>query len=221
VEVEYAKADPTHLIIPVTATNRGPDPAPLRVLHTLWFRNTWAWQRRDSDPSGSRPTGQPVIQQAAPGLLQCQHALLGEYWLACDGAPELAFTENESNAQRLWGTPNRTGYVKDGINNWIVHARTGAVNPEKVGTKAAAHHALSVAADASERVLLRLSRHHLREPFADAELILGLRQTEADAFYDGRFGAQACRRMSDASSIRRSPACCGATSSTTTKSNRG
>jgi hypothetical protein len=173
VQVEYAKASPTDLIIRITATNRGPDPAPLRVLPTAWFRNTWSWRRDDPDPGGLRPdSDRPELREVAAGLLQAQHATLGEYWLACDGAPELLFTENETNTQRLWGVQNRTPYVKDGINAAIVDGQLEAVNPQRVGTKAAAHYGLRIAPGATETIVLRLSDHRLAEPFADAQQVL-------------------------------------------------
>src|SRR5712692_2701316 len=84
VQVEYAKAGPTDFIIRISATNRGPDPAPLRVLPTLWFRNTWSWERDDPDPGGLRAAERPVLRQVAPGLAHAEHRVLGEYWLECD-----------------------------------------------------------------------------------------------------------------------------------------
>src|SRR5919202_2571217 len=191
VQVEYAKASPTDLVIRLSATNRGPDPAPLHLLPTLWFRNTWAWQRDDPDPGGSTGSEKPVLRQVAPGLIEARHGTLGDYWLACQGAPHVVFCDNETNAARLWGGANRTPYVKDGINDAVVDGRKDAVNPEPVGTKAAAHYALSVAPGATETIILRLSDTRLADPFADAERVLTLRQAEADAFYDHQFGAQA------------------------------
>jgi len=108
VQVEYAKAGPTDLVIPITATNRGPDRTPLRVLPTLWFRNTWSWERDDPDQSGLRATERPVLRQVAPGLVHAEHRILGDYWLACARAPELLFIDNETNTVRLWGGQNRT-----------------------------------------------------------------------------------------------------------------
>src|SRR5215472_13314500 len=102
--VSYAKASPTDLLIEVDVHNRGPENASLHVLPTLWFRNTWAW---------GHPERQPHVRQLSPGLIEATHATLGTYRLACQGAPPLLFTENESNNARLWGTPNSTDYVKD------------------------------------------------------------------------------------------------------------
>ena len=179
VQVEYAKASPTDLVVRITATNRGPDPAPLHVLPTLWFRNTWSW---------GHVGPKPELRQAGPGLVQACHRTLGDYWLMCQAEPDVLFTDNESNGRRLWGVPNGSPYVKDGINDAIV---TGAktVNPSRTGTKMAAHHRLELAPGESQAILLRLSARQLSERFADATDILGQRQAEADAFYGSQFGA--------------------------------
>jgi hypothetical protein len=195
VQVEYAKATPTDMLIRITATNRGPDPAPLRVLPTLWYRNTWSWKRIDPDPGGLRLTERPILRQIAPGTVQALHRALGDYWLACQGAPEILFTDNDTNAERLWGVDNPSRYVKDGINDAIVGGRAGTVNPDRVGTKAAAHYALRIEPGESQTILLRLSDQHRPDPFSDAEQalalqVLALRQAEADAFYHNQFGAQ-------------------------------
>src|SRR5437899_510074 len=191
VYVEYAKATPTDLVIRITATNHGPDPAPLHLLPTLWFRNTWAWRRDDADRGGLRATERPVLRQVGAELIHASHQTLGDYWLACQGANELLFTENETNAARLWGARNRGPFVKDGINDAVVDGRYDKVNPAHLGTKAAAHYSLTIAPHATQSALLRLSHLQLAEPFADAEQVLALRQAEADAFYEGQFGAHA------------------------------
>ena len=104
--VEYAKEGPEDVLIRITVHNRGPEAARLRVLPTLWFRNTWTWPWGGDDRK-------PSLREAGPGAIQTTHHELGEYWLHCEGAPELLFTENESNAQRLWNQPNASPYVKD------------------------------------------------------------------------------------------------------------
>ncbi|HEY7093659.1 MAG TPA: hypothetical protein VH393_10790, partial [Ktedonobacterales bacterium] len=176
--VEYAKSTSDDMIIRISATNRGPDPAPLHLLPTLWFRNTWAWGRDERLPE----------LRAVDGLtdgkiIHAQHAILGEYWLACAGVPDLLFTENETNTQRLWGAPNKTQFVKDGVNDAIIGGRAAAVNPALSGTKAAAHYQLVVAPGATETILLRLSAQRWMTPFADAQKMLETRQAEADQFY--------------------------------------
>jgi len=181
VQIEYAKASPADLVIRITATNRGPDPAPLHVLPTLWFRNTWSW-----DGSNDRP----LVREVRPGIIQATHVELGTYTLSCGGAPELLFTENESNGERLWGSANRTPYVKDGINNAVVDGRADLVNPARTGTRAAAHYVLHLQSGQSESLLLRLSEGAPRvAAFADAEDVLALRTAEADLFYNSQFGA--------------------------------
>jgi hypothetical protein len=190
VQVEYAKASPTDLVIRIAATNRGAEPAPLHLLPMLWFRNTWAWQRSDPDPGGLRADERPLLHEVSSGIVRAEHRTLGDYWLACDGTPELLFTENETNAERLWGVTNHTRYVKDGINDCVVEGRREAVNPERFGSRAVAHYTFSIPAGGSETVTLRLSNTLTAEPLADAQRVLALRQAEADEFYNTQFGAE-------------------------------
>lgn len=182
VEVEYAKVTPEDVLIRISATNRGPEAATLHLLPTLWFRNTWSWGRDDRRPelhavnaSGAKTRG--------GSLIQATHPTLGEYWFCCEGDPELLFTENESNANRLWGVPNRTPYVKDGINDAVVHGRTEAVSPGAAGTKVSARYVVEVAPGATRSVQLRLSSERISKPFAEADQILANRKAEADRFY--------------------------------------
>jgi hypothetical protein len=185
VGVEYAKAGPNDLCIRITVTNRGPEAAPLHVLPTLWFRNTWSW--------GCRHEGcevKPRLRATGPGQVQCDHATLGRYFLDVEpapaGAPDLLFTENETNVTRLYGAPNASPFVKDGLHECVVAGRGAAVNPGRVGTKCAAHHVLTLA-PGEERVL-RLRLYAADEKPAqsfgqDFDATLGARQAEADAFY--------------------------------------
>ena len=110
--VEYAKAGPDDVLVRITAANRGPNTAELHLLPTLWFRNTWSWGEDDRKPG---------LREAEPGVIHASHHELGEYWLYCDGGPELLFTENNTNRWRLYGAPNEAPYVKDGINDYLVH----------------------------------------------------------------------------------------------------
>jgi len=109
--VEYAKEGPEDLLIRITVHNRGPEAARLQVLPTLWFRNTWSWGEDERKPS---------LREVGPGVMQATHYDLGEYWLYCEGASELLFTENESNAQRLWNQPNASPYVKDAFHAYVI-----------------------------------------------------------------------------------------------------
>jgi len=172
--VEYAKAGPDDVLIRITVHNRGPEAARLRLLPTLWFRNTWSWGEDDRKPS-LRATGASTIQAT--------HHELGEYWLECDGSPELLFTENESNAQRLWKQPSASPWVKDAFHNHLVAGQAGAVNPAKTGTKAAAHYVLDVPAGGSVAVRLRLASAKPADAFRDFDKTFASRIAEADEFY--------------------------------------
>lgn len=197
VVVEYAKAGPEDILIVIAATNRGPAPAPLHLLPTLWFRNTWAWGRDERRPSlaaCSRPADFAAITAS--------HFELGEYALCCEGAPALLFTNNETNAARLFGAQNSTRYVKDGIHAHVVGGDADAIDPAQSGTKAAAHYRAVLAPGETWTLRLRLARTAAepigpgvatpsevapdavpRAPFADFAEVLGRRRAEADQFF--------------------------------------
>src|SRR6202521_3686486 len=138
--VEYAKATPTDILIQISLCNRGPEAASIHVLPTLWFRNTWSWWPEQPKPSLRQMPGQNTV------TIETAHAELGSFVLHCDENPKLLFTENDTNNERLFGTPNATPYVKDGISYYVVSGREDAVNPNQMGTKAAAHYQLNVGA---------------------------------------------------------------------------
>jgi hypothetical protein len=182
IEIEYAKEEAHDILIRATATNRGPEPATLHFLPTLWFRNTWSWGR-----NGSKPMLRTTDEEGKPNVIAASHPELGEYNLFCDAAAKLLFTENDSNLQRLWGVPNLTPFVKDSINDYIVHDETEAINPQRVGTKAAAHYKFTIAPGQSVSVRLRLTRvagnKSDGDAFANFDGIFAMRRREADAFY--------------------------------------
>ena len=158
--VEYAKESPEDILVRITVHNRGPEAARLRVLPTLWFRNTWSWGEEQPKPS---------LREVGPGAMHATHPELGDYWLYCEGAPELLFTENESNASRLWGQPNASPYVKDAFHAYLIAGHGEAVNPAKVGTKAAAHYVLDVPGGGSTTVRLRLAAARIDDAFGGFE----------------------------------------------------
>jgi len=174
VVVEYAKADVEDILVRVTATNRGPEEASLNLLPTIWFRNTWSWNQNGTAKPWLRSTGAGVVE------LDCD---LGKRRLYCDGAPELLFTENDTNTQRLFNFTNGSRYAKDGINDYIVHGIRGAVNPEHTGTKAAANYKLTIAPNESATIRLRLTNNDRPDAFANFDDIFGARVHEADQFY--------------------------------------
>ncbi len=182
--VEYAKASPEEILVQITVHNRGPEEASLHLLPTLWFRNTW-WQGGGVEkPTLQKTEGPPGTSAIAAG-----HPALGKRYLYCEGAPELLFTENETNTERLFGTPNSSPFVKDGINNYIVEGRTDAVNPKGSGTKASAHYRLTLGPGEVQRVRLRLNgvsppSHETPLFWSPFEHVLSERQREADEFYE-------------------------------------
>jgi hypothetical protein len=193
--VEYAKASPEDLLIRIQVVNRGPDEAALSLLPTIWFRNTWSWGHATSRPQLS--AGKSI---KGASVLELEQDSYGRCTLVCEGVPELLFTENETNTERLFGkgpvsaglgqagdngAPNASPYLKDGINNYIVHGKKEAVNPEKIGTKASAHYPLTLGPHESVTVRLRFSNHAEAPHLLDDEFdrIFTQRQREADEFY--------------------------------------
>ncbi len=191
---EYAKASPNDVLVRITLANRGSAAATLHVLPTLWFRNTWSWGR-ESEGYGERPS----LSLEKDGSVRALHATLGRMRVVAapipGGArPEWLFTENESNAERLWGAANATPYAKDAFHEYVVRGRTDAVNPNQTGTKAAALYRLELPAGASVTLQLRLFAEDEapKQPFgADFPMLFEQRLREADAFYAVRTPAGA------------------------------
>jgi hypothetical protein len=209
--VEYAKADVEDILIKITAFNRGPEAAPLHLLPTLWYRNTWSW---------GKDLRRPVVRRApdTPGSLctELQHWQYGKRWLLAAGTPELLFTENETNYEEIFKFRSRTPYVKDGFHSYLIRGNRGAVNPEHTGTKMASHYALNLGPGESATLKLRLTdldplggmdpdspmvgtitgpAHHERTAGipgtndfgAGFDAVFADRQKEASEFYESRF----------------------------------
>jgi hypothetical protein len=176
VEVEYAKADPTDIAIRITITNRGPEPADAHLLPTLWFRNTWSWGRDDRRPS---------IAEVG-GALRAEHHALGTYWLTSMDPASVLVTENESNAELLWGTASRTPAVKDAFHGAVVRGDPSRLTPDGAsGTKAAFHHAWTLAAGEVRSTMLRLTARGTAAPAdgAATRAVMAQRRAESDDFY--------------------------------------
>jgi len=182
--VEYAKESPDDILIRITAANRGPAAAPLHVLPTLWFRNTWSWE-----PNSHKPLLEERINPDGSPMIVASHPDLGVRYLYVERGAVLLFTENETNMARVFGTPNTSHYVKDGINDFVVLGRHDEANPEKHGTKASAYFRLEVPGGQSRVLNLRLTPNPpdsfgkagpLGSAFAST---MDTRKKEADEFY--------------------------------------
>ena len=173
--VEYAKADPEDMLIRISVHNRGPESAELHLLPTLWFRNTWSWEQGATKPS---------LRQLGEASVRASHRELGDWTLDCEGSPELVFTENESNNRKLWGQANPSPYVKDAFHEYLISGREDAVNPDKVGTKAAAHYRLEVPAGGSKILRMRLRTKPSADAFGTFNKTFAARLADADEFYN-------------------------------------
>jgi hypothetical protein len=179
--VEYAKASPEDLLIEITAFNRGPDAAPLVLLPTAWFRNTWSWR-----PNRKRPLAAAEARKDGGLAVTFDEAYIGRRYLHAESSAELLFTENETNAERLFGAPNSSRYLKDAFHEYVIHGKTEAVNPARRGTKAAAVHRVTIPAGGQGRVRLRLTESPWEkgDPLGrDFDATLAERRAEADEFY--------------------------------------
>jgi hypothetical protein len=174
--IEYAKASPGDILMRVTAHNRGPDVAPLHILPQLWFRNRWSWR--------SHVSAKPRLAAADNTTIHSHHERLGDYWLVCDGSPELLFCENETNFPRLYGSKNMKGPFKDAFHDYVVNGRREAVSKQPAGTKAAAYYHFTIPPGGSVQLRLRLNNHQPAEPLTDFDAIFKTRIAEADEFYN-------------------------------------
>lgn len=185
--VEYAKESPEDLLVQISIHNRGTEAAELHVLPTLWFRNDWSWNATED-----RPNLREVSTVPGRGAVEATDPKLGLLNFYSEGDSSFMFTENETNTQRIFGVANRTPYVKDGINNYVVQGQSDAVNPAKTGTKVAAHYRLKVQPAGVEVIRLRLRRPAapaqqngaMADPFGDRfDDVMQTRRNEADGFY--------------------------------------
>ena len=215
VEVEYAKASPSDTAIRITVTNRGPEPAAIHLLPTLWFRNTWSWGGDEPRPA-MRGT-----EVGATRVIAASHPELGEYWLMCDGADALLFTENETNSERLGGPPEphavRQGWDQD---DYVTDG--GSERGQQRAGRDQGGGPLPARASSREhrcRISLRLERmraHRTDRPPAMSTTVIDLRRAEADAVLRDRHPAIAERGSRRASCVRRLPECSGRSRPTNT-----
>src|SRR5213594_1650212 len=178
--IEYAKAGADDILVRIEAINRGPEPAELHLLPTLWFRNTWSWGLDERKPRLRRDDSVEIA------TIKADHYYYGSRWLYCEGSPQLLFTENETNKSKLFNSENESPYVKDGINDYIVHGVKAAVNSAASGTKGSAHYRATLAPGASFSTWLRLTNvsPSSGQPLdGNFQRTLHDRRTEADEFY--------------------------------------
>ncbi|MDP1817046.1 MAG: glucosidase [Leadbetterella sp.] len=176
--IEYAKKDINDVCIKITATNRSKKDAPLTLLPTVWFRNTWSWGYDEFEKK-------PILSGIANSQIEVNHRLFERMKLYCLDADQLLFCENETNMERVFGKENTSLYTKDGINNYIIHGKEKAINPNNIGTKASAKYSRKIKAGGSETFCLRFTdQTNLKEPFQDFEAIFEESLKVADDFYE-------------------------------------
>ena len=187
--VEYAKASPYDILITIEAANRGPEAAPLYLLPSLWFRNLWSWTKDAKQPEMHAVNAETILANHYI-LGPSQPEPLGTYRFVCENADRLLFTNNDTNSERLYGVPNATPYVKDAFDQYLIHNKTAAANPEQMGTKAGALYQRTIAPGETVRIRLRLTRVDPAHPDPGGEAfgtefdrIIAQRRQEADEFY--------------------------------------
>ena len=198
--MEYAKAAPEDILIKITAWNRGPEEAQLDLLPTLWFRNIWSFGEKHGHPKLSR-----AADFMGAAVVAADESRYGNRWLLAEGAPEMLFTENETNFQRVFDLPQGSPYVKDSFHEYVIGGVKQAVNPAQKGTKCAARYRSKIGPGGSVTLRLRLTNVEPKggaaNPFDAAfEKTFELRRGEADQFYARRFPQE---RSEDAHSIMR------------------
>lgn len=178
--IEYAKDSPEDILIKISITNQGTEEKTLHLLPTLWFRNYWSWVNKYD-----KPLFKVAKSDNKFSVIEASHPTLGERWLYCDGKSQLLFTENDTNTERLFSATNTSSYVKDGINNYLIHGQKEVINPNLVGTKVSAQYILSIKPGETQTVQLRLcDLPNLTQPFdTEFETIFQTRIKEADEFY--------------------------------------
>lgn len=175
--IEYAKNSEEDLLIQYTIWNRSKMAATVSVIPQIWFRNTWQTGQSSVKPE--------ILYQGNNHLL-IRSADLGDYYGYADGQPIYLFTDNESNNELLYNSPNVSPYVKDGIHKAIIEGKKAAVNPDQAGTKVGIHYPITVAAGESHRISIRLSAQKIAEPFENFDQVFVLRRADADNFYASR-----------------------------------
>lgn len=178
--IEYAKSSPDDILCKITVKNMGPDAAEAHVLPTLWFRNTWSWGRNDTKP------WMKFDQSAHAEFVHASHHKIGDYVLYADSPKAWMFTENETNSQHLYGTPNASPYTKDAFHRAIISGDREAINPDMQGTKACAVYKQLLHPGESYEIRLRLvgpASTQPQRPFENFDAQFAGRLKDADDYY--------------------------------------
>ncbi|HEX8547749.1 MAG TPA: glucosidase [Cytophagaceae bacterium] len=173
--IEYAKGDVNDVLIKITVHNRASEVAPITLLPTIWFRNTWSWGCGDY---------KPLMSASSDRAVDIKHEEFGNYTLHSEHSTDFLFCDNETNCQKLFNSPNTTEYTKDGINEYIIAQNHSAINPRQEGTKASAYYHHNIPAGESITVNLRLTDKNIDQAFSDFEEIFKQRIRETDEFYE-------------------------------------
>lgn len=176
ISIEYAKADEQDLLIKVTVENRSKVAAPITVLPTIWFRNTWCW-------GYDNYKHKPLLTGIGHSIIEVYHRLVGRYKLYAENADEFLFCDNETNFEKLYNSPNPTHYTKDGINDYVINKSKEAINPNHIGTKASVKYDNIIPANGKKVYRLRFTNKTPSSPFGDFDAIFEKRLIEADEFY--------------------------------------
>ena len=185
--VDYAKVDVESILIRIRVANRGPEDAELHLVPTLWFRNTWNTGLDERIPEIRKADTVSGIE-----VMLANSETYGYRWLYCEGSPELLFTENETNSKKLFGVENESNYFKDGINDYVIHGKSEAVNPRQKGTKAAAWYRLKIGSGKQSEIRLLFTNKETENPFVDFDKTFQLRKQEADQFYETVIPSNLC-----------------------------
>ena len=193
VYVEYAKSTSEDILIRIEVINRSSEPAEIDILPTMWFRDTWSWGLDIRRPY-AKESG--IVGNSK--VVHLNQDYYGDRWLYCEGNPDLLFTHNETNKERLWNIPNDSNFVKDGIDSYIVHGNKEAVNRAQYGTKMSPHYHAILQPGEKSLIRLRFSNSQFSEdnkPFEDYDRIFADRIQEADEFYESDDSARSCAKM--------------------------
>ena len=177
ITIEYAKADEQDILIKVTVENRSKIVAPITVLPTIWFRNTWSWGYENYKHK-------PTLTGVGKSHIEVNHRLVGHFNLYAENAKDLLFCDNKTNYEKLYKSPAQSAYAKDGINDYIINQKGTSINPDAVGTKASVHYDDYIPALGKKEYRLRFTTTSPEAPFEDFDAIFKQRIEEADEFYN-------------------------------------